>query len=254
MSARFFVQGTHERGESVRIDSSDAHHIRDVLRLRSGDRIEVIDSAARSFEAEMSYEGDDVIARLVAERETREPTLRVDVAQGLPKGAKMDYVVEKVTELGAEAILPFTSERTIVRAGAKEKLARWRRIARTAAQQSGRRTVPRVAEPVPFSELFGHAREYDRVLFAWENADGPPLRASLPTVLRGARRVLVVVGPEGGFSHAEAAAAQALGATVVSLGRRILRTETAALALLAVIAYESEEERNSERLRRSKTD
>lgn len=235
------MPGTHEPGESVSIEGEDAHHIRTVLRLRAGDRIEVIDSASRVFDAEIAFAGTDVVARLVQEREAyREPGVRVDVAQALPKGTKMDYVVEKATELGAAAILPFTSERTIARAGGKEKLARWKRIARSAAQQCGRRAVPAVAEPAAFSEVLARAREYDLVLFAWESLRAAPLRESLPRSLHGAHRVLVIVGPEGGFSHAEADAALACGATVVSLGPRILRTETAALALLAVLAYENE--------------
>ncbi len=235
------MPGTHERGESVRIEGEDAHHIRDVLRLHAGDRVEVIDSAARAFDAEIAFAGKDVVARLLEERDAYpESGVRVDVAQALPKGAKMDYVIEKATELGVGAILPFVSERTIPRAGGKEKLARWRRIARSAAQQCGRRATPSVAEPATFSDLLARAQEYDRVLFAWESVRAAPLRESLPRLLHGARSVLVVIGPEGGFSHVEAEMAQGEGAHVVSLGPRILRTETAALALLAVLAYESE--------------
>jgi len=239
--ARFFVPGARERGERVRIEGGDAHHITDVLRLRAGDRIEVIDSTANAFVAELEGDGAELVARLV-ETSTPLPVerLRVDVAQALPKGAKMDLVVEKATELGAAAIHPFTSERTIVRVAGDEKAARWNRIARSAAEQSGRRRVPPVETPVSYAELLERFGRYDLVLFAWESTDRDPLRERLAQLLRGVRTVLVVIGPEGGFTHAEADAARARGASIISLGPRILRTETAALALLAVLAYESE--------------
>jgi 16S rRNA (uracil1498-N3)-methyltransferase len=240
MTARFFVPGAHERGERVEIDGGDAHHITNVLRLHAGDRIEIVDSAARAFLGRIESDGVVIVVDLVEEREAlpRSP-LTVDVAQALPKASKMDYVVEKLTELGASAIYPFTSERTIAHAAGNEKLARWRRIARSASEQSGRRDVPSVADPLAFSQLLEHFKEYDVVLFAWESASDAPLRTQLPALLQSARRVLVVIGPEGGFTHAEADAARAAGAAIVSLGRRILRTETAALAILAVLAYES---------------
>lgn len=251
---RFFVEGAHERGERVRIGGKDAHHIRDVLRLRAGDTIELIDSGARAFVAQIE-ETDDLRVRLVDERE-REALgrLRVDVAQAIPKGTKMDFVIEKATELGAQAFHPFTSERTIASAVSGAKVARWNRIARSAAEQSGRRDVPPIADPLSYDALVERFENYDLVLFAWESSDDAPLRERLPALLRAARSVLVVIGPEGGFSHAEAEAARGHGATIVSLGRRILRTETAALALLAVLDYEDDGERSDVPPRRIKED
>lgn len=240
MSARrFFVEGVRGLGETVRIEGGDAHHIAHVLRLRPGDRIEVIDSSARAFEAEI-VDGRGVGVRLLRESApAQERSLRIDVAQAMPKAQKMDYVVEKATELGADAILPFVSERTIVRSAGAARLERWRRIARGAAKQSGRRGVPGVTVPLQFEELLARFRAYDLALFAWESADSQPLRLRLRELLAGATSVLVVIGPEGGFSHAEADAARASGAELVSLGRNILRTETAALVLLAILNYET---------------
>lgn len=243
MSNRFFVQGVHERGERVGIDAADAHHIVDVLRLRAGDCIEIIDSSARSFVGRLERVRDGLVAELVSECEAAAgKRLTVEVAQALPKGAKFDLVVEKATELGAAIIRPFTSERTIARGAGAQKVARWRRIARSAAEQCGRREMPTIADPVSYAELAGRFREYGAVLFAWESADRTPLRERLPALIASARSVLLVIGPEGGFSHAEAAAARTNGAHLVSLGPHILRTETAALALLAVVAYESDEQ------------
>lgn len=253
-TARFFVPGAHEPGERVRIEGGDAHHLRDVLRLRSGDAIDVIDSAGRAFVARIEEDPEPWV-RLVEERSgDARNAVRVDVAQALPKGVKMDLVVEKATELGAHAILPFTSERTIPRRTSDEKRLRWNRIARSAAEQSGRREIPAVLEPIGYDALLERFGEYDLVLYAWESSDASPFRERLPALLRGARRVLVVIGPEGGFSHAEAQAARERGAEIVSLGPRILRTETAALVVLAIIAYESDAERSRVPERRIKED
>jgi len=234
---RFFVEGAVEAGAVVEIGGGDARKIVRVLRLREGDRIEVIDSTAAVFSAAIAETGRVVRAKLVervAEGE-RAGAVRIDVAQAVPKGQRMEFVVEKGTELGAAAFLPFFCERSVARRLGDEKLARWRRLARTAAQQCGRRDVPEVLAPCGFEDLAERFSGYDAVLFAWELAEARSLREALATALRGAQRILVVVGPEGGFTHEEAEAAQQRGATMLSLGPRILRTDTAALALLAVI-------------------
>ena len=233
---RFFVEGTHELGGIVEIGGSDAHKIARVLRLHAGDRIEVFDSGAAAFDATIEAIGPVVRARLERARDDRrENRLRLDVAQAVPKGGRMDFVIEKGTELGASAFVPFYCERSVGRAAGEEKLARWRRLARSAAQQSGRRGVPDVLEPVEFASLLTRFERYDVVLFAWELAPDVPLRTRLEEVLPASGHALVVVGPEGGFTHDEAEDAQQHGAILVSLGARILRTDTAAMALLAVI-------------------
>jgi 16S rRNA (uracil1498-N3)-methyltransferase len=234
---RFFVEGRSEIGGSVEIAGGDAHKIAHVLRLRAGDRIEVIDSAAAAFAAAIEEVGSVVRATLV-ERVAEQwdaPALDVEVAQAIPKGQRMDFVIEKCTELGAAAFLPFHCERSVGRDVGAEKLSRWRRLARTAAQQSGRRDVPGIAAPVEFDALTRRFGEYAAVLFAWEMAQTEPLRQRLPRALPAAGRVLVVIGPEGGFTHSEAELAERRGATLVWLGARILRTDTAAIVLLAVI-------------------
>jgi 16S rRNA (uracil1498-N3)-methyltransferase len=235
---RFFVEGVHRRGETVTIEGSDAHHIADVLRLRSGDHVEVIDSAGEAFDAELSFNHHHVSAQLMDVNAQPVPArLRIDVAQAVPKGAKMDAIVEKATELGASVLLPFISERTIARETGDAKLARWRRIAQSAAEQCGRREMPAVLDPMPFAALLDRFCAYDCVLFAWESSKREALRRRLPELISGANSVLIVIGPEGGFSHAEADAAKERGAVDISLGPCILRTETAALALLAILTY-----------------
>lgn len=235
---RFFVEGVRATGERVAIGGADARKIVAVLRLRDGDDVELVDSAGTRFVARLHVDGSEVSASLLAAHTIGHPSARsVDVAQAVPKGQKMDFVVEKATELGARAIVPFCSERSVAHASGTAKIERWRRLARTAAQQCGRSFVPEIAAVLPFDELLERFAEYDVVLFPWELAPAEPLRKTLPPLLDGATRVLVVVGPEGGFSHAEADAAAARGAHLLWLGARILRTETAAMVLLAVLEY-----------------
>ncbi len=238
MSARrFFVEGVHESGATVEIGGGDARKIRRVLRMRAGDEIEVVDSAGTAFAGEIAIDGTLVHVTLggaLALEPQPETAVRFDVAQAIPKGQKMDFVVEKTTELGAEAILPFRCERTVARAEAGKE-ERWRRLAASSARQCGRRHKPQVHATLPsFDALLDRFGEYDAVAFAWELAPRIPLRDTLPDLLRDAGRVLLVVGPEGGFARDEGEAARARGAALVWMGPRILRAETAAVALLAV--------------------
>src|SRR5579863_5310146 len=165
---RFFVADVHAVGDTLTIEGSDAHKILHVLRLHDGDAIDIADSAAQLFRATIERDGDRVRAHLRG-LETSAPGERVaiDVAQAIPKGAKMDYVVEKLTELGVRTILPIESERTIAR-GAKTE--RWQRLARAGAAQSGRTSIPAVSEPLSFDALTGRFADYDLVLFPWEVA------------------------------------------------------------------------------------
>lgn len=244
MRDRFFVEGVHAVGDVVAFAPDDAHKLATVLRKRSGDRVQVVDSGGAAFAATLN----------VAERETRdmrvratldesidharaEAALRVTIAQAVPKGQKMDLVVEKSTELGAYAIVPVRSARVIGHDTSAGKVDRWRRIAKSAAQQSGRTRVPDVADVHAWDALIATFEAYDRVYVPWELAVPAPLRDVFEHGLAGVQNVLVVIGPEGGFSADEVERACDAGATAISLGRRILRTETAALAVLAALLY-----------------
>jgi len=235
---RFFIEGVYGAGQTVALTGNDAHKVSHVLRKRSGDVIQLIDSAANRFDGVLEIESGAVRAQL-SEPIPRQVTkrLQITVAQGVPKGRKMDFVVEKLTELGAAAIVPFYSDRSVVIESGKGKLERWRRLAKTAAAQCGRDEIPEVREPVEFAALLEMFSAYDCVLFPWEIADNRPLRGVLPALVADARRVLIVVGPEGGFAHSEAEAAERGGAHVIGLGTHILRTETAALVVVALLNY-----------------
>jgi len=224
----------------VRLPDDDARKLLVVLRAQTGDSVELIDSGGRLFATSLSAIGS--FATLTLDRELaapEPPRLEITLAQGVPKGAKMDFVVEKATELGIARIVPFTSARTVGEGDRAGKLERWRRLAKTAAQQCGRRDVPEVAAPLEFAALLATFGDVDVALVPWEVARGQALRETLPAALGNARRVLIAIGPEGGFSVEEANAAERAGARLLSLGRRILRTETAGLVACTVLLYAS---------------
>ena len=239
MRDRFFVEGVHAVGDRVAFAADDARKIATVLRKRSGDRVQVVDSGGVAFVATLSLDGREVDATLDErlEREPVETALRVTIAQAVPKGQKMDLVVEKATELGAYAIVPVRSARVIGSETSPAKVERWRRIARSAAQQSGRVRVPDVAGVHDWATLLATFPHYDRVYVPWELAEPAPLRAVFERDLPGTSTILIAIGPEGGFASDEVERAREAGAVLISLGRRILRTETAALVVLSAALY-----------------
>ena len=239
MRDRFFVEGVHAVGDRVAFAPDDARKLVTVLRKRSGDRVQVVDSGGSAYAATLEVDGRAVGATLDErlDRGETETALQVTVAQAVPKGQKMDLVVEKATELGAHAIVPVRSARVIGHDTSPAKVERWRRIARSAAQQSGRVRVPEIADIHDWDALLATFPRYDRVYVPWELAEPAPLRDVFERDASDARSVLVVIGPEGGFSAEEVVRARAAGARAISLGRRILRTETAALVVLSALLY-----------------
>lgn len=236
---RFFVEGVHAIGASVAFAPDDAHKIATVLRGRSGDRVQVIDSSGRSFAAAIAVGNGTVTATLAErlERGARESVARVTVAQAIPKGQKMDLIVEKATELGVAAIVPLRSERVAGERTGEHKVERWQRLAKSAAQQCGRTVIPSVAPIAGWDELLATFPSYERVYVPWELADVRPLRETFDAEAPRLTSVLFVIGPEGGFSAGEVERAVAAGARAISLGARILRTETVSLTVLAAFAY-----------------
>lgn len=236
---RFFVEGVHAVGERVAFAADDARKIATVLRGRTGEQVHVVDSAGAAFAATLAVDGTAVDAVLdeALARGSRESAVRITIAQALPKGQKMDLIVEKATELGVAAIVPLRSERVLGADTGAHKIERWQRIARSAAQQCGRTAIPEVGAPTGWDELIATFGSYDRVYLPWELAEPAPLSSAFEPGAADLGAVLFVIGPEGGFSSSEVARAVAAGATPISLGARILRTETVALVVLAAFAY-----------------
>jgi 16S rRNA (uracil1498-N3)-methyltransferase len=239
MRDRFFVEGVHAVGDRVGFAPDDARKLATVLRKRSGDRVQVVDSGGVAYAATLEVDARAVAATLDErlDRGEVETALRITIAQAVPKGQKMDLVVEKATELGAHAIVPVRSARVLGHETSPAKVERWRRIARSAAQQSGRVRVPEVADVHDWDALLATFPRYDRVYVPWELAHPAPLRELFERELPSANTALVVIGPEGGFAAEEIDRARGAGASAISLGRRILRTETAALVVLSAMLY-----------------
>jgi 16S rRNA (uracil1498-N3)-methyltransferase len=238
---RFFIAGEHAAGERVALAPDDARKLVTVLRRQNGDRVQVVDAAGAEFAARLDIDGKSVHVLLDAPAPhgagVPETRARIVLAQAIPKGQKMDFIVEKATELGVAAIVPLRSERVTGERTGDHKQERWQRIARSAAQQSGRSRVPVVEPVVGWDGLRATFVDYDRVYVAWERAGAAPLRERFEADGDVAGPILIVIGPEGGFSAAEVDLAQAGGALPISLGPRILRTETAALVVLAALLY-----------------
>jgi len=222
------------------ISGADAHYLRNVLRLQAGDRLELLDGTGRVHEAEIvSLTKSQARVKIIKSHQAEtEPEVKVTLAQALPKGQKMDFVIEKSVELGVNRIIPVLTERTISK---NTKLDRWRKLAKEAAEQSGRAIIPEVTELTNFSAVLKLKSPSNLALLLWELEKARTLKSVLSDnlILRYSD-ILILIGPEGGFSRTEVEQAQALGWQTVSLGKRILRTETAGLAVLANIMYERE--------------
>lgn len=249
---RYFVEPGQFQGDHVTLTGEDARHISRVLRGKPGDTFFVSDGVSREALVTIENIGaSDVTAAIVEELAmTQEPRLKVTVAQSLPKGDKMELIIQKCTEIGAVSFVPFLSERTIVQYDAKKeakRLERWSKIAKEAAEQSHRNIIPAVNAPVGWKQLLQTFSAYDAVCFCYEKESGSQLRHVLKPFAdqmskeTAAASLLLVVGPEGGFTEQECREAETAGAVTVGLGRRILRCETAGMTALACALYESGE-------------
>jgi 16S rRNA (uracil1498-N3)-methyltransferase len=247
---RFFIEKTIAPEEhQLRIEGDDAHHIRDVLRLRPGEELMVCDGTrtdlvGRIHSLDASGVTLEIISRMPNQTESPYETW---LFQGLPKSDKMDSIIQKAVELGVTHMVPVQCQRSVVRLEPRDfakKLARWNRIAQEAAKQCGRGILPEVGEPLSFRAAVDLASHLDLALVPWENERDQTIRAILEARQAGLLqlphrpRIGILIGPEGGFALDEIDRALASGLQPVSLGRRILRTETAGPAVLAMLGYQ----------------
>ena len=233
---RFYASRSPENGLAV-LDPEDCRHAVKVLRLRPGDEIEVFVDHAR-FRAELTGCSEDAVtARILDELPDTEPRLQLTLYQGLPKGDKMEFIVQKAVELGVHRIVPVAMARCVVRldaAAGRKKQERWQKIAREACKQSGRMEDICVCLPLSFEQFLEEIRQEEAVLVPWENARGYSLR-TFHAEHPGCRSLGIVIGPEGGMEEQEVQAMQHSGALSVTLGPRILRTETAGLGAISAL-------------------
>ena len=231
---RFFAAG--EENGLVRLAEEDARHARSVLRLRPGDTIELFDADNRHL-AVLTEVGEKCLCRVTGALPGTEAALRITLFQGLPKADKLELIAQKAVELGADSLVPVAMSRCVVKLNAKDgdkKRERWQKIAREASKQSGRCRVMTVEAPVSFSSMLERFAAFDAVLVPWEDCRGLSLKrfaAAHPDI----RTLAVVIGPEGGMSAEEVDRMKERGALPVTLGPRILRTETAGLAAVSAL-------------------
>ena len=237
---RFFIPQLYN--EEMTITGVDAKHIGKVLRMQPGDKLQIVSDDGVGALAEVVAITESTVTVRCLEKlaESHEPAVKITIAQGLAKGEKMDFIIQKAVELGAYSIVPVAMEHSVVRldgAKADKKVERWQKIAEAAAKQSKRDIIPKVQEVQTVKEMLAN-NDCKTKIIAYECED----RMSLKTALREAGQMedlLLIIGPEGGISEAELAKAREAGAVPVSLGRRILRAETAGLVAMSAIFYET---------------
>jgi 16S rRNA (uracil1498-N3)-methyltransferase len=247
---RYFIPAEQFHETFVQITGDDAHHLLRVMRAQAGDRFicsngEDREALVEITETDKSSVTASIIELLPVEAE---PAVDVWIAQSLPKGDKMETVIQKSTEIGAARFIPFLSERTIVQYDAKKeakRTGRWQKIAKEAAEQAHRNRVPQVEAPCSWQELLKRVADADAAWICYEKESGSMFKDALREWSDGQSgerqakpKLLLLIGPEGGFSEREVAEAEAAGCRPVSLGKRILRTETAAMVGLTCILYE----------------
>ncbi|RLL48037.1 16S rRNA (uracil(1498)-N(3))-methyltransferase [Oceanobacillus piezotolerans] len=246
---RYFVSSSNWNGNEVTIQGEDVHHIVKVMRNKPGDNIICNDELGKSAICEIKQmEVSSIIAEVLEWLdEDVEMPIHVTIAQGLPKGDKLDLILQKGTELGASAFIPFQSDRSVVVWDNKKivkKMTRFSKIVKEASEQSHRTRIPTLHEPMNLDGIIKEGLLYDRKIFAYEEEAKGEHYHSFASILKDlvkGQKLLIVIGPEGGFSETEAQQLKSNGFETVRLGPRILRTETAPLYALASISYHFEE-------------
>lgn len=237
---RFFIDRSHIKNDKFYIYGDDAKHIGKVIRLRTGDTIELCDLEGTDYIGVISHIDKDVVSGAVVKSypSISEPSCKITLYQGLPKGDKMDTIIQKTVELGVYSVVPVITERTIARfkepSAIEKKLRRWQRIAKEAAKQSKRAIIPSVKDPISFTE--GINRQHELKIFFWEEERDVSLKEILAST-HSTEDVGIFVGPEGGFSTDEAEYAKKKEWHIATLGPRILRTETVSMASISAIMF-----------------
>lgn len=244
---RFFVEPNQidEEAHQIHITGSDVNHISNVLRMKTGEELWISDGSKYEYRCTIeSFEPDEVLLHIVYSQEPEyELPCRIYLFQGLPKADKMELIIQKAVELGAYEIIPVETKRCVVKLDGKKsakKTARWQQIAESAAKQSKRMLIPNVHEVLTFREALKYAESMDVRLVPYELARGMQETKEILAGIEPGQSVGIFIGPEGGFEEKEIEAAIEGGAKPITLGRRILRTETAGLAILSVLMFQLE--------------
>ena len=243
----FFVTPEQVKENQILVQGSDVNHIKNVLRMKVGEELHISDGNNKKYLCEietMSAEEVKVLIKEVLVSDTELPS-KIYLFQGLPKSDKMELIIQKAVELGAYEIIPVATKRAVVKLDDKKagkKVERWNSIAEGGAKQSGRNVVPKVQNVMLYKEALRYAECLDVVLIPYELAEGMGETRAIIGGIQPGQSIGVFIGPEGGFETSEVEQALAMGAKTVTLGKRILRTETAGLTTLSILMYHLESE------------
>lgn len=251
---RFYVEQNAVTPSFITIAGEDYNHIKNVLRMREGEEVIVCDGAGKDYHCRLAaMEKNSIQAEIIEVSDTKtELPVKLILFQGMPKKDKMELIVQKAVELGAAEIVPVMMKRTIVKLedekAEKKKRERWQTIARAAAMQSMRGIIPQVMPALSMKEALKTAAELDAVLVPYENAEGVigAKKTIDNLVQKQVKSIGIFIGPEGGFEEEEIEVAKATGAEIISLGHRILRTETAGLTTLSLLMFAFEAGKENE--------
>lgn len=243
--SRFFVDRSAVGGMTIKItDADDRKHMTKVLRLGVGDAVSISDSVQFEYTTEITEIGKDHIEARILDKQrfAREPELKLTLFQGIPKQGKMETVIQKAVELGVWSIVPVFTDRSVVvdHGNFHKKTERWQKIADEAVKQCKRGIIPQIQRKMTFREMLDSLPAYDLILFPYENEEKRSIKDCLRDIREKPETAAVIIGPEGGFSDSEAEALVKIGARSVSLGKTVLRTETAGMAAIAMTMYELE--------------
>ena len=245
---RFFVEphqideGTHQ----IHILGSDVNHISNVLRMKQGEELWISDGGKKEYRWTIEeFSPDEVLLHIIyAQEPDYELQSRIYLFQGLPKADKMELIIQKAVELGAYEVIPVETKRCVVKLDGKKaakKVERWKQIAESAAKQSKRMLIPNVHEVLTFKEALKYAESMDVRLIPYELAKGMQETKEILADIQPGQSIGIFIGPEGGFEEKEVKTAISEGAKPITLGKRILRTETAGLAILSVLMFQLEQ-------------
>ena len=240
----FFAEETARQGNYFYISGSDYNHLRNVLRMKTGEEFLVSCSGISNLCRLDGFEGDSAVAEIIEENyQSTDLPIEIYLFQGLPKNDKMELIIQKAVELGVHAIVPTEMSRCVVKLDDKKKkskIQRWQTIAESAAKQSKRSAVPTVYDAVNYKEALNMAQELDILMVPYECADGMNATKNVLGKIKEDSKVGIIIGPEGGFEESEVEKAIAIGGESISLGKRILRTETAAITTVGMVMLHCE--------------
>ena len=236
---QFFVEDDQVGEDLIRVTGSDVNHIKNVLRMKPGERVRISNQSGRDFLCSVETLFDNEVILHIEQKDIpgTELPAKIYLFQGIPKGERMETVIEKAVELGVYEIIPVAMKYCVVKLDAKKaekKLARWQEIARSAAKQSKRSIIPKIHPLMSFGEAAEYAKTCDRRLVPYENEEGMTATVKAFGDLQDVSSISVFIGPEGGFAKEEIHALRA-DSQVISLGKRILRTDTASITMLSML-------------------